>query len=138
MKRATQGSWRISAAMSQRDALGFDALYTDAEAERLMLGLIPAEMEDKWFVYFDDGWLHFHRSWTGFHIFALRLDGSPAGVRVTESWVNRDPNQYSSTDTVYDRLLVGFVIDRLLLGKDVVPPAPHGSAGGSDAARRHS
>ena len=129
MKRATQSSWRISPSPSQRESLALDAVFTDAEAERLMLGLIPAEMEDKWFVYFDEGWLHFHRSWTGFHIYALRLDGSPGGVRVTDSWVNRDPNQYSSTDTVYDRQLVHFLIDRLLLGKDVAAPPPPQSGG---------
>jgi hypothetical protein len=90
----------------------------------MMLGAIPADMDDKWFVYFHDGWLHFHRSWTGFHIYALRLDGSPGGVRVTDSWVNRDPDQYSRTDTAYDRQLLRFLIDRLLLGKDVNAPFP--------------
>ena len=92
-KRATQSSWRTSPPPSARESLGFDAVFTDAEAGLLMLGAVPAEMDDKWFVYFNDGWLHFHRSWTGFHIYALRLDGSPGGVRVTDSWVNREPDQ---------------------------------------------
>ena len=76
-------------------------------------------MEDKWFVYFEDGWLYLHRSWTGSLIYWLRLDGCPAGVRVVESWVNRDSEQYRETDTAYDRLMLDFLIRRMLLGHDV-------------------
>ena len=82
-----------------------------------MLGLVPGQMEDKWFVYYEDGWLRFHRSWTGAFIYALCLDGSPAGVRVIDSWVNRNQQQYAGSDTDYDRKLVSFLIDAFLLKK---------------------
>ena len=98
----------------ERESLRFDALFTDADAEHLMLGLIPQEMEDKWFVYFENGWLRFHRSWTGHCIYALRLDGCPVGVRVVESWANRNPQQYTGTDIAEDRARVRSLIDRLL------------------------
>ena len=80
-------------------------------------GIIPKQMEDKWFIYFEDGWLRFHRSWTGFFIYAVKLDGSPAGVRVTDSWVNRDPAQYTSTDLDYDQKMLRYLIDVALLRK---------------------
>jgi len=102
--------------------MDYEAAFTDAEAERLRQGLKPCEMEDKWFIYFQDGWLYLHRSWTGAQIYWLKLDGSQAGVRVTESWVNRDPEQYRETDAAYDRLLLDFLIRRLLLGQDVEFP----------------
>lgn len=92
-------------------------MFTDAESEQLTCGLVPVEMEDKWFVYFEDGWLRFHRSWTGAFIYALRLDGSPAGVRVVESWVSRDSEYWPENRVSYDRKLVRFLIDALLLGK---------------------
>lgn len=113
--RATRKSWNHLPAPTSRGELVLHALFTEAEAEQLRLGLVPEQMEDKWFVYFEDGWLRFHRSWTGAFIYALRLDDSPAGVRVTESWVNRDPSQYTGTDTEYDRRLVQFIIDAFLL-----------------------
>ena len=50
-----------------RVPLGYEYVFNDADAERLREGLIPAAMEDKWFVYFDHGWLYLHRSWTGAH-----------------------------------------------------------------------
>ena len=91
-----------------------------------MLGVIPEQMEDKWFIYHEDGWLRFHRSWTGAFIYALRLEGTPSGVRVAESWVNRDRQHYNADDTAYDRKLVRFLIDAFLLKKgDATFPMPN-------------
>jgi protein-S-isoprenylcysteine O-methyltransferase Ste14 len=98
--------------------LQFDATFDRKQARQMMQGFIPEAMEDKWFVYYADGWLKFHRSWTGILIYSLRLDESPAGVRVAESWVNREPEQYTETDTDRDRHLVRGLIDALLLKQD--------------------
>lgn len=93
-------------------------------------------MEDKWFIYFDAGWLHFHRSWTGAQIYALRLTQTPNAIVVTESWVSRDPQHHKGTDTAYDRRLLAFLIDALLLGKpDAKFPLPAGHAGPPGAAQ---
>ncbi|MGB4812664.1 MAG: hypothetical protein WBP13_09355 [Methylophilaceae bacterium] len=129
MTRATQSSWKHLPAPLRKEPLEFEALFNDAEAERLMDGLVPGAMEDKWFIYYADGWLHFHRSWTGALIYNLRLDGSAAGVRVVDSWVNREPEQYQGVDTEYDRKLVRFLIDAFLLRKDAVFPMPPSSDG---------
>lgn len=128
---ATSASWKRLPPPTEREDLGLTALLTDADAEQMMRGLVPGQMEDKWFIYFDSGWLFFHRSWTGALIYALRLDGSPAGVRVVESWVNRNPQQHSGTDIEYDRKLVHFLIDAFLLKKSGVRfpmPAIHQDA----------
>lgn len=79
-------------------------------------------MEDKWFIYFDDCWLRFHRSWTGAFIYAVRLEHAGDGIRATESWVNRNSDQYRWSSIEYDRESVGYMIDRFLLKKDRKPP----------------
>jgi hypothetical protein len=122
MAKATQSSWKILAAPQHKEPLAFESHFSDAEAEKLKHGLIPQQMEDKWFVYFADGWLNFHRSWTGAQIYALRLEESPTGVTAVDSWVNREPEQYKASDTAYDRKLLTFIIDALLLNKNVVFP----------------
>jgi len=66
----------------------------------------PVDMDDRWFIYYEGGWLHFHRSWTGAHIFALGLDGCSAGVRVIDGWVSREPDQYRSPGIEQDREMV--------------------------------
>lgn len=79
----------------------------------MRLGFLPQNMDDKWFVYFADGWLNFHRSWTGAHIYALKLDGSPFGVRVVEAWVSRDEEQYRSPGIEHDQEFVVSLINSL-------------------------
>ena len=58
----------------------------------MRLGHIPENMDDKRFLFFEEGWLYFYGSWTGTCIYALRLDWSPNGVLVVDGWVNRDPD----------------------------------------------
>jgi hypothetical protein len=114
---AKRSSWKTSPLPERCETLGFTAVFTDAEADTICRGLIPKEMEDKWFVFYEQGWLYFHRSWTGGCVYWVKLDGCPVGVRVIESWVNRNPEQYTETDTEHDRKLLGWLINVLLLGK---------------------
>lgn len=112
---ATINSWKTHPAPAQREDLGFTATFTKPESEALKRGFIPREMEDKWFVCFDGGWLLFYRSWTGYCIYGLRLDATPEGIQVVESWVSRDPEQYGGTEIEDDRKFVRHLIDELLL-----------------------
>ena len=134
---ATSSSWKRLEAPAEREDLKLQALFTDSDAEEMMQGFVPKQMEDKWFIYFEDGWLWFHRSWTGAAIYALRLDGSPVGIRVVESWVNRNPEQYKLKDTEFDRKLVTYLIDSILLRKSVPFPTPPGAEKGPPGLARH-
>lgn len=124
MARATLSSFKTLPAPTQREPLGFFATFNHAEAEAIANGSIPKAMEDKWFICLHESWLLFHRSWTGVCVYALRLEDSPGGLQVVDSWVNRDPNQYKWTDVEYDRRLVRFLIDAFLLHRPAVFPMP--------------
>lgn len=122
---ATADSWSHLPEPAEREPLQLEAQFTAAEFDKLRLGLVPKQMEDKWFIYFGEGWLHFHRSWSGVQVFGLRLEASPTGVRVTDSWVNRNMAQYRGQDVSYEQKLVRFLIDALLLEKrDAKFPVP--------------
>ncbi len=114
-ERATIESWKTHPTPARRQDLGYSGTFTVNEAEALKRGFIPQEMEDKWFICFHDGWLLFYRSWTGYGIYGLRLNATPEGIHVIESWVNRDPEQYRGTDVEEDRKLVRHLICELLL-----------------------
>jgi hypothetical protein len=110
MSRATRASWKTMPAPKKREPLDVPEIFPDAKAERIKKGHIPVDMDDRWFIYFEDGWLHFHRSWTGAHIFALRLDNCPAGVCVVDGWASRESEQYRSQGTDRDReTVVGLI-----------------------------
>ena len=74
--------------------------FSDADMANLRCGLLPAEMEDKWFVYFEDGVLHLHRSWTGNFIYRVKFGQSLDGWRATEVDINLHPRQHRMADAV--------------------------------------
>ena len=100
---------------ARRERFDLPLLFLDAEAEQMAGGHVPNGMDDKWFIFFEEGWLYFHRSWTGYCIYAVRLDGSPAGVRIAEAWVNRNQEQYKSPGLDTDRRMVEQLIRTRLL-----------------------
>ncbi len=96
---------------------GFQAVYTAEEFSRIRCGLIPGGMDDRWFVFYEDGWLHAHRSWTGLWCYSLRFQDIDTGMAVVESWVMRDPEAYDAALREHDCRMLRFVIDGLMLRK---------------------
>ena len=115
MQTATRSSWKILPLPARRDRSKLALLYTDAEGERIRRGYVPQNMDDKWFIFFEDGWLYFHRSWTGACIYGVRLDGSPNGVRVSDAWVSGEKEQYRSPGPEHDAGLIQQLISGYLL-----------------------
>jgi hypothetical protein len=99
-----------------RARLDLDRTFTEEEYQLLRLGLIPEVMEDKWFIYLDGDWHSFHRSWTGYCIYQVRLAHDDSAYQIAEAWVNRDPAQYTSQDAESDMTTLSSVlIDQFLL-----------------------
>lgn len=138
MGSAERSAWKTLPEPAKKEALGLCASFTRSEGEQLGKGLVPQVMEDKWFIFLEDDWLYFHRSWTGAVIYGVQLDFNSDGVRVIDSWVNRNSEQYQGTDTAYDRDLLKFVIDALLLGKAVEFPMPQGKEEFADGVVQHN
>jgi hypothetical protein len=109
---------------ASKSRLSIKREFTQEEYNRIALGLIPLSMDEKWFIFLENDWLYFHRSWTGACIYQLRLENHEGNYSVAEAWVNRDPNQYKCTDDAYDVALISFLIDNFLLGKRTPFPLP--------------
>jgi hypothetical protein len=120
--RATRDSIATKPLPEARAALPYRRSFDAGEIERLTVGLLPRQMEDKWLIYREGEWLHFHRSWTGICIYAVRLAALDVGSAVSEAWVNRDPEQYKVVDERYDTEILGYLVERLLLGRQVPFP----------------
>lgn len=122
---ALSTDWQIQPMPGETGILPFQRIFSLEEFERIRLGLVPAEMEDKWFIYCENHTLNFHRSWTGHHIYAVSLQSLDDNTyQVTKAIVNRDGQQYNQQDNSFDASLLGYLIDRLLLGKAVPFPVP--------------
>lgn len=122
---ARPGDWKTRPLPRRRAALAVDRSFSRDEMAAIRQGVVPAQMEDKWFIYWRNDRLHFHRSWTGIGIFVARFasEAEGEGARLVGAHVNRNPEQYSSTDDERDARLLEYVIDVVLLRRPVAFPA---------------
>ena len=108
---ATKGDWHTKPMPEKSTVIEVNKEYSSEEMERIRVGYVPQEMEEKWFIYFDsdesDSRLYLHRSWTGICIYIVRFEERGEGKFVaTTAEVNRDPSEYTSTDDEHDKELL--------------------------------
>jgi len=111
MKPAQQSDWKNEPMPTSSKALTFSAVYALEEFQEIILGLIPEEMEDKWFIYYDEPWLYLHRSWTGYCIYKVRFQEHPSGFQAVEALVNCEPSQYEARDDEAEGRLLKILLD---------------------------
>ena len=115
MKTAEPTDWKTSPMPEARTTIPLGLLFNPKQVEIIKCGFLPREMEDKWFVFWKDGELFFHRSWTGICLFVVRFACAERGAVAVEAVVNRDPEQYGCTDDERDAKMVAYLIAVLLL-----------------------
>jgi ADP-ribosyl-[dinitrogen reductase] hydrolase len=116
--KATRASWQ-NIPIDDPKRIDISLRFTDDQFSSLTKGLIPEEMEDKWFIFYEDGWLYFHRSWTGFGIYKAQLIKETDGYSINEFQAERNREKYSCNDDNHDTDDISFLIARGLLGIDV-------------------
>ena len=99
--------------------ISIDLYFTDDQFSKLKRGLLPRQMEDKWFIYFENDWLYFHRSWTGQGIYRAKLNRETDGFSINEFWAERNQEEYRNNDNDTDVETFSFLITKKLLGIDV-------------------
>jgi hypothetical protein len=109
---ASRNDWKTMPLPVARAAITCDRAYSADEFAKIRAGHVPEEMEDKWFAFYEEPWLYLHRSWTGCGIFDVRFEPAGDGARVVEVLVNRDAEQYTSTDDTSDSLLLALLLDQ--------------------------
>jgi len=117
MEVITKESWKNEELPDEVAELSYCRIFSEHEYSKLILGLKPQQMEDKWFVYHEKDYLFLHRSWTGFCIYRLRLGKVEQGYTIEEVLVNRDEEQYNEKDNSYDVEMLDFLISNILLGE---------------------
>jgi hypothetical protein len=111
MKRTQQSDWKNEPMPISSKVIEIDAVFTPEEFQSIALGCIPNQMEDKWFMYYDEPWFYIHRSWTGYCIYKVRFEECATGVKIAEVIANRESGQYMETDDASDARLL-----KVLLG----------------------
>ena len=104
--------WKTTPMPSKKTQISIEAKYSEEEIDLIKEGFKPRSMDDKWFIYFEEPWLYFHRSWVGYCIYMVKLENGA----ITETWVNGEKEQYNGTH-VDDVRLVKDLINYKLLKK---------------------
>ena len=64
-------------------------------AKGTKVALIDKNDNDRWFIYYEDSWVYFVQSWTGYRIFGFKLAvSSDRSANVIASWANRNIDEY--------------------------------------------
>ena len=126
------------------DVIGFlepDApLFVSTQEEMTMIqkGVVPQQMEDKWFIYYADSHLYFNRSWTGFCIYILRFDEQEKGAVSVDFRANRDPSQITENHDESSKETLSYLIEMLLLHRPAQFPGDGGPLAAWSVAGRGS
>jgi hypothetical protein len=122
MKTAKSNDWKTEPMPLRHTVIGLNRDFSDREMSAIQLGVIPEQMEDRWFVFFENDSLHFHRSWTGYCIYQLHFLKTENGWRAMDFVANRDKDQYGATDDDSDLKLLSSLIDQILLRRPTTYP----------------
>jgi hypothetical protein len=112
---ATRKDWKTHRMPKRRTTISVDKSFSAEEMERIKLGLIPVLMEHRWFIYYKEDKLYWHRSWTGFCIYIVEFEQDGDRFVISQVEVNRDRRQYESEDDARDAETLLWLIDELLL-----------------------
>lgn len=102
---ATKDSWNNEPMPDKHIVMPMDVTIPSAAMSIVKCGHIPHAMEDHWFMYCDDTTIRYYRSWSGICIFIAKYEDNGTECRITELMVNRDPNQYGSSNDEHDKAL---------------------------------
>ena len=131
-RTAVGQDWKTHSLPKKRAILRPQRVYTALEMRQIRKGLIPQQMEDKWFAYWADETLFLHRSWTGFCIYVVRFGRCGDAYEIISAEANRHPKQYTEVCDARDAKMLCWLIDLLLLGK--YPEYPSGESDSEAAA----
>lgn len=106
----------------QHKAFSCSHNFTPSEYLKIQKGVLPEQMEDKWFIYFEEDKLYFHRSWTGYCIYIAEFEKKEDCYQMCKLTINRAVEQYTETDDKWDMQFVIYLVKLLLLRKSVACP----------------
>jgi hypothetical protein len=102
----TSSYWKTLSTPEAHPGLPLDIPYSESEFNEIRMGLYPLEMEDKWFVYYEEPWLYLHRSWTGMLAYRVRLEPDERGLQATEAVVHFEPQQSDADEAEHIERLI--------------------------------
>jgi uncharacterized protein (DUF1810 family) len=109
---ATRDSWQITPIINPQP-IQLNLRFSDRHFFELKKGFIPRDMDDRWFIYYENEWLYFHRSWTGLGFYKVKLNKTDEGYSIDELWTERNNIEITHEKDLYDIETFSALIDML-------------------------
>jgi ADP-ribosyl-[dinitrogen reductase] hydrolase len=94
--------------------IAINLTFNYEQYQKLILGLKPKQMENRWRIYFEDDILCFLRSWTGYHVFDAKIQKEDNLYHIREFLAERNPEKYKNTNDDYDVNVISELINKIL------------------------
>ena len=107
--------WQTKLLPVKHAVIPLDRHFTHEDMKKIRAGVRPEQMEDRWFIYWENNQLFFHRSWTGYCIYVANFNEDDEGARMMSALVNRDPEQYTQINDEADKYQISLLIDLVVL-----------------------
>src|SRR5687768_2755564 len=98
---ATRTTWK-NYPIDKPERIEIALRFTGRQFSKLKKGFIPQQMEEKWFIFYENDWLYFHRSWTGYGIYRAQLIKGEGGYTIKEFWAERNKEKYKNINAKED------------------------------------
>ena len=92
MRIAKSSDWTIKPMPANTSSVKCSLQYTDAQMVHIKQGIIPEEMEDKWFIYFKKSKLYIYRSWSGICLYIVKFDNNSAIKIIINNYKDFNPS----------------------------------------------
>jgi hypothetical protein len=99
---ANRNSWKILPFPANLIELNFEFSLSRQQFTAMKKGNIPQEMEDKWFLYYEDGHLYFHRSWTGIPVYDILVKETPEGAVINKAFFSEESKTMDNIESEID------------------------------------
>ena len=115
MKTAQRSDREILPLPVKRSIIILNRIFSKEQSGLITAGFIPMEMEDKWFLFFENDTLFCHRSWTGHCIYQIHFTWENGCLHASSAEINRDLGQYLNVDDEKEESLIYSLIENFLL-----------------------
>lgn len=106
--------WKTVPMPNETDSFYSGRSLVAEEFLKLSAGIKPASMDDKWFVYYQNESIYFHRSWLGHCIFIAQVEKEKNGVLLGNVIANKKPDQFGMQDIDAKKEMFNKLVDYLL------------------------
>ncbi len=114
-ERVTRDQWKNEPLLDPTPIPSPKRIWTADEMTRIRLGVLPVDMDDKWFIFMEDNQLHLHRSWTGHGIYEATFIKTDGGHRISKAVVTNDHERFRQSSADAESKLLERLISLLLL-----------------------